>query len=329
MPSPRRRSIARSTLVAVAVCATLAACSSSGGQTSTGATSDPAATTPAPVATASGPIPEVTGGFGEPPKITIPEQSPADALVTKTLVTGKGATVNAGDLLVVNYVGETWDDGKVFDESFSRSAPTAFGIGVGRVIPGWDAALVGQTVGSRVVMAIPPDLGYGADGQPSAGIAADDTLVFVVDILGAYPPGSAPAASAKDTGVDLSGLPTVSGDLGAQPTLTVPAGTTPPTKAKAVVLAQGEGPALQSGSFVIVQYEAVDWSGASVGSTWEQGQLAGLSVGSLPPTPFDALIGQSVGSRVLLIVPADGVGDPATDSVAVVVDIIDAIPPAS
>jgi peptidylprolyl isomerase len=38
---------------------------------------------------------------------------------------------------------------------------------------------VGQTVGSRVLLAFPPADGYGAAGQPSAGI---DTLVFVVDI---------------------------------------------------------------------------------------------------------------------------------------------------
>jgi peptidylprolyl isomerase len=53
------------------------------------------------------------------------------------------------------------------------------------VITGWDSALVGQTVGSRVVMALPPELGYGAAGQESAGISGTDTLVFVVDILAA------------------------------------------------------------------------------------------------------------------------------------------------
>jgi len=32
---------------------------------------------------------------------------------------------------------------------------------------------------------VPPDKGYGADGQPQAGIKGTDTMVFVVDILGA------------------------------------------------------------------------------------------------------------------------------------------------
>jgi peptidylprolyl isomerase len=37
-----------------------------------------------------------------------------------------------------------------------------------------------------VLLVVPPDKGYGATGQPQAGIGATDTLVFVVDILDAY-----------------------------------------------------------------------------------------------------------------------------------------------
>lgn len=268
------------------------------------------------------------GGFGETPTITIPSEPPADALVTKTLVTGTGPVVQAGDLLVVNYLGETWDDGNVFDSSFDRGQPASFPIGVGKVIAGWDAALVGQTVGSRVVMAIPPSLGYGDAGQPDAKISGDDTLVFVVDILGAYAPDA--TGSSTPTDADLTGLPTVTGSPGTQPTLTVPSGTVPPKKVSTVVLAEGDGPKVTAGSFVIVQYEAVAWNGTSLGSTWTAGEPQGVSVGlAASPTPFDELVGLPVGSRVLLLVPAQSGGDPATESTAVVVDIVDSIPPTS
>ena len=53
------------------------------------------------------------------------------------------------------------------------------------MIPGWDEALVGQTVGSQVLVIVPPNKGYGANGNPSGGIKGTDTLVFVVDILDA------------------------------------------------------------------------------------------------------------------------------------------------
>ena len=150
--------------------------------------------------------------------------------------------MQAGDLLVVNYVGETWDDGKVFDSSFDRGAPAAFQIGVGQVVKGWDAALVGQTVGSRVVMALPPELGYGTEGNADAGISGTDTLVFVVDIIATYPAGSASKYDSTAADPDLTGKPAVTGLPGAKPTVTVPAGATPPTEITSVVLSTGSGP---------------------------------------------------------------------------------------
>jgi peptidylprolyl isomerase len=85
----------------------------------------------------------------------------------------------------VHYTGVIWDSGKTFDSSWDRGAPVDFAIGQGQVIAGWDAGLVGQTVGSQVLLVIPPDQGYGERGQPDAGISGTDTLVFVVDILDA------------------------------------------------------------------------------------------------------------------------------------------------
>ena len=53
------------------------------------------------------------------------------------------------------------------------------------MIAGWDEGLVGKTVGSQVLLVVPPDKGYGTSGNESAGITGTDTLVFVVDILDA------------------------------------------------------------------------------------------------------------------------------------------------
>ena len=55
-------------------------------------------------------------------------------------------------------------------------------IGKGQVISGWEKGLVGQTVGSRSLLVVPPAEGYGAKGSPPL-IGPKDTLVFVVDIL--------------------------------------------------------------------------------------------------------------------------------------------------
>ena len=84
------------------------------------------------------------------------------------------------------FTGVTARDGNVFDSS--ANGPTGyaeFPIGVGSVIQGWDTGLVGQTVGSRVLLVIPAEEGYGEQGSPP-DIQGGDTLVFVVDILAAY-----------------------------------------------------------------------------------------------------------------------------------------------
>ena len=60
-----------------------------------------------------------------------------------------------------------------------------FPIGVAKVITGWDKTLVGQHVGSEVVLEIPPKDGYGKAGSSQADIKGTDTLYFVVDIVGA------------------------------------------------------------------------------------------------------------------------------------------------
>lgn len=119
------------------------------------------------------------------PTITVPKAAPPTSLVVRPLITGKGAKVRKSEQITVNYAGVIWATGRVFDSSWKHGKPSVFSIGVGRVIAGWDVGLVGQPVGSQVLLVIPPDQGYGADGKDSAGIRGTDTLVFVVDILDA------------------------------------------------------------------------------------------------------------------------------------------------
>jgi len=122
------------------------------------------------------------------PTITVPPAgtvAPTE-LVVQPLVVGTGPVVASGQTITVHYTGVIWASGKQFDSSWDRGAPIDFAIGTGKVIKGWDQALVGQTVGSQLLVIVPPALGYGATGNTSAGITGTDTLVFVVDILDAF-----------------------------------------------------------------------------------------------------------------------------------------------
>ena len=116
------------------------------------------------------------------PTITPPTGDAPTSLVAQVLIKGDGPVITAGQTVLMQYTGMIWATGKVFDSSWG-GAPVDFPVGAGQVIPGFDEGLVGQTIGSRILLVIPPDKGYGSDGNAQAGIAGTDTLIFVVDII--------------------------------------------------------------------------------------------------------------------------------------------------
>jgi FKBP-type peptidyl-prolyl cis-trans isomerase len=142
------------------------------------------------VSNGGGALPTVSVKAGSAPTLTFPSSSPPSGLVTTTLVKGSGPKLVKGDYVIAQYVGYIWRTKKVFSSSWSES-PFGFVIGASpeQVWPGWDKDLVGQTVGSRVMLSAPPADGYGSAGQSQAGITGKDTLVFVVDIIDALKQG--------------------------------------------------------------------------------------------------------------------------------------------
>ena len=121
------------------------------------------------------------GTSGAAPTATVPTTPAPSELESADLITGTGPTAKAGDNVTVQYVLATYSSGKVIQSSWT-SQPFQFTLGAGQVIPGWDKGVVGMQVGGRRELIIPPGLGYGAQ-SPGPGIAANDTLVFVIDLL--------------------------------------------------------------------------------------------------------------------------------------------------
>jgi FKBP-type peptidyl-prolyl cis-trans isomerase len=133
-------------------------------------------------------LPTVEAGKpGEGPKVTMPKDDPPKKLATETLIEGTGPALAKGDSAVVNYQGQIWKGGKVFDSSWKRGGVTSFSIGTGATVPGFDKGLTGVKIGSRVMLVLPPAEGYGKQGNQQAGIKGTDTLVFIVDVLGKLP----------------------------------------------------------------------------------------------------------------------------------------------
>lgn len=93
---------------------------------------------------------------------------------------GDGPEVTAQDTLTVDYLGSVYDADEPFDGSYSRGEPLVSPLS--GLIPGWTIGLEGVPVGSRVLLQIPPALGYGTQGSPPA-IPGNATLWFLIDII--------------------------------------------------------------------------------------------------------------------------------------------------
>ena len=117
------------------------------------------------------------------PQVDVPAGPPSYQLELEDIVVGDGPDALAGSVVEVHYVGVSWKTGKQFDASWDRGDTFKFTLGKGHVIRGWDEGVAGMKVGGRRRITIPPNLAYGKRGA-GAAIGPDETLVFVVDLVG-------------------------------------------------------------------------------------------------------------------------------------------------
>ena len=245
---------------------------------------------------------KVTGDYGKEPKVTVDKPWGIDKTRTKVLKSSDGAVIQAGSTVEVNYYGVDGRTGEKFDDSFSRGAPVAFPLD--QVVPGFSKGLVGQRQGSRVVIAMPGPDGYDASGgNEQAGIQVGDTLIFVVDVVGV--PLTGPQGSAVSP---KKGLPTVSGPKD-KPSISVPK-TDPPKELQIQPLIKGTGKKVAATDSVTFNYRWVTWSDGKLLEETYGTKPANAALSGLLPGMQKGLTGQTVGSRVLLVIPpAEGYPD--------------------
>ena len=104
------------------------------------------------------------------------------ALVKEDLVVGGGARADAGNDVVVHYVGWLANGLRQFDSSRARRDPLDFALGAGDVIRGLDEGVAGMRVGGKRRLFIPPVLAYGEHGCGGV-IPPQAALVFEVELL--------------------------------------------------------------------------------------------------------------------------------------------------
>lgn len=274
---------------------------------------------------------DVKGEKGKKPKLDGFEGPVKfDETDTKVIDEGSGPKVEEGQNVEVNYIGFNARNGKSFDDSWQRGEPATFPLKKGAMINGFVEGLVGQQVGSRVVVGIPSKDGY-PDGN-GAEIKKGDSLIFVVELEEARTPlttatGDEVEPSAELPVVEVNDKNEVTG-------IQKPKGD-PPKKLVAEPLIEGDGDKVTEQSTVQVHALAVNWdSGKSFESTWEKGEPIPMPLAQVSaqiPGLGEGLVGRKVGDRMLLVLPPDkGLGqdvpksDVKKDSTTVwVVDILD------
>ena len=138
-------------------------------------------------------------------------------------------------------------------------------------------------------------------------VALLSTLVVLIAVIGvlAIAHKSTQPSSQKATSMsqkDQNGLPTVSANAGAAPTISKPSGTPPSTLVTKDVI-EGNGTAANSGSTVTAQYVLMSWkTGEVIQSSWSQGP-ATFPLSAVIPGWQQGIPGMKVGGRRLLIVP--------------------------
>ena len=314
-----------------AALALLAACGDDSESAEPGASATPAASgsqsgtpTPTPskvsVSTSLDAI-KASGDFGDPPKVTFKAPFAVDKTRSEDLVTGDGPTVAEGDSVEVSYAGYNGRTGKQFDESFSGGQPVTFSLS--QVVPGFSKGLVGHRQGSRVLIAMPGSDGYdGSGGNPQIDVQVGDTLVFVVDLVGV--PLDGPDGEAVKP---KAGLPTVT-DKDGVPEVTIPKAD-PPATLQIQPLIKGEGPVVAETDTITFNYRWYAWDGRLLEQSYGAAP-ASYALSGLLPGMQKGLVDQTVGSRVLLVIPPaegypDGNATPkveAGETLVIVVDLL-------
>jgi FKBP-type peptidyl-prolyl cis-trans isomerase len=278
------------------------------------------------------------GSFGKAPTVKIPAQKADGNFYAKTEVQGSGAALGKNEAFLSNFVLYVWSGTthKLLLNTYTQTPQLLYG----SLLPGLQKALQGKKMGSRVVAVLPPKDGYGSAGNTELGVTGSDTLVFVVDMIKAYP--ATDSASGTQVSNGGAGLPTVAATPGKAPTVTVPT-TAPPSGLVVKTLIKGSGAPVAKGQYVVTQYVALIWrTRAQFDSSWSRGVPLGFQIGATPdqiiPGWNTGLVGVPVGSRVMLVIPpADGYGSSGnsqagikgTDTLVFVVDVLDAVSGAS
>ena len=330
MTTRRTRLLAPAALALVGALA-LTACGSQSGSSSTspsgaggGSTADCSATPTSNDYVVGTAGVSVSGDLGKAPVVTMGgDAATTDKLTVCDLVAGTGAAVKSTDSVTAHYVGIAAKSGTTFDSSWDRGQPATFPLG--QVIVGWQKGIPGMKEGGRRLLVIPAAQAYGANPPSGAKIEANENLVFVVDLV----PTPTPTLGPRVQGT--AGV-TVTGAVGAKPTVALSPETAKTTQLTFSDLVVGTGAEIKPGDTVTAHYVGIGAaSGKQFDSSWDRGQPAQFPLSNVIAGWQNGIPGMKVGGRRLLVIPGDqayganppsGSGISPNETLVFVVDIV-------
>jgi peptidylprolyl isomerase len=269
---------------------------------------------------------QVDGAKGQVPTVKFATPLTSKIVETKVISEGNGPKITGDQLAQFDFVGVNAGTGKVFQATkFDGSDRVSQYLRSGGN-PDFCGALAGVREGSRVAVLFPAALAHQNKGVSDLGIGKDQGIVFVFDITKVYLPYAVGDGQAAQ-----SGMPTVVRATTGEPGVTVPK-TAAPKDEKVSVLIKGRGAEVKADDSITVHYSGFLWSdGSQFDSSWTTGQPATfqLTKGQLIDGFIEALVGQTVGSQILAVIPPDkGYGNqvagaiPANSTLVFVMDIL-------
>ncbi len=250
----------------------------------------------------------VSGEFGSAPQVELPTPLKAQQTERTVVIEGDGTVITGDQLITMSFALYNGTTGEEIQQA-AYAEPNVYL--PSQLLPGMAESLECASVGSRIAVAMPSEDAFGADGA-AAGLGEDDTVVMVADITDAF----LAKADGTDRPIVESGFPSVVTAADGTPGLTIPK-SDPPTELKVAVLKEGDGDAVTATNSMVVHYTGVLWDEQTVfDSSWEKGVPTVFTAEAIVPGLSTALVGQQVGSQVLVVIPPElGYGDEASGSI--------------
>jgi peptidylprolyl isomerase len=254
----------------------------------------------------------VTGADGEVPQVDFPTPLTSDKIETKVITEGAGPKFTGDESLKLEFVALNGGTGEAFQSTKFDGTDSITQIIASGQYPDFCHALSGVRAGSRVAVLFPAKFAHQGEGAADLGISATDSLVYVLDVLAVTLPYATGAEQPAE-----AGFPAVVRSAKGVPGITMPTGDAP-ADFKVSTLLKGVGETVKLNDEITVHYSGFLWGGDKFESTWDSGTPTQfeLAEGQLIPGFIKALVGQTVGSQVIAIIPPeDGYGSTATGSI--------------